>query len=129
MDNTIHDSIHPCNCIKITYGIAVTPQHVQLVIILKMFYKTVDYKTTGRLVNIHLLCFSRNISTLNMLVSACVSKTSFDILPSLSFCADKDRSLVAVCLGSHRVGINNQNTDSRIPSDLRTCVNGKGLLM
>lgn len=41
------------------------------VIILKMFYKTVDDKTTGRLVNIHLLCFSRNISTLNMLVSAC----------------------------------------------------------
>ncbi|XP_040012351.1 vitamin K-dependent protein S isoform X2 [Xiphias gladius] len=28
-----------------------------------------------------------------------------------------------VCLGSHRVGINNQNLDSTIPSDLRTCVN------
>ncbi|XP_013858495.1 vitamin K-dependent protein S isoform X2 [Austrofundulus limnaeus] len=27
-----------------------------------------------------------------------------------------------VCLGSHRVGINNQNSDSSIPSDLRTCV-------
>ncbi|GAA6219632.1 vitamin K-dependent protein S [Lates japonicus] len=27
-----------------------------------------------------------------------------------------------VCLGSHRVGINNQNSDSAIPSDLRTCV-------
>uniref|UniRef100_A0A1A8MAG4 Vitamin K-dependent protein S n=2 Tax=Nothobranchius pienaari TaxID=704102 RepID=A0A1A8MAG4_9TELE len=26
------------------------------------------------------------------------------------------------CLGSHRVGINNQNSDSNIPSDLRTCV-------
>lgn len=29
-----------------------------------------------------------------------------------------------MCLGSHRVGINNQNSDSGIPSDLRTCVNG-----
>ncbi|KAK7898310.1 hypothetical protein WMY93_019163 [Mugilogobius chulae] len=28
-----------------------------------------------------------------------------------------------VCLGSHRVGINNQNADSAIPSNLRTCVN------
>ncbi|XP_068161087.1 vitamin K-dependent protein S isoform X2 [Antennarius striatus] len=28
------------------------------------------------------------------------------------------------CLGSHRVGINNQHSDSAIPSDLRTCVNG-----
>ncbi|XP_072321088.1 vitamin K-dependent protein S [Eucyclogobius newberryi] len=28
-----------------------------------------------------------------------------------------------VCLGSHRVGINNQNSDSAIPSNLRTCVN------
>uniref|UniRef100_A0A673AIA5 Vitamin K-dependent protein S n=1 Tax=Sphaeramia orbicularis TaxID=375764 RepID=A0A673AIA5_9TELE len=28
----------------------------------------------------------------------------------------------AVCLGSHRVGINNQNSDSAIPSNLRTCV-------
>ncbi|XP_053277741.1 vitamin K-dependent protein S [Pleuronectes platessa] len=28
-----------------------------------------------------------------------------------------------VCLGSHRVGINNHNSDSSIPSDLRTCVN------
>ncbi|XP_061671031.1 vitamin K-dependent protein S isoform X2 [Syngnathoides biaculeatus] len=27
-----------------------------------------------------------------------------------------------VCLGSHRVGISNHNTDSDIPSDLRTCV-------
>ncbi|KAM9409804.1 vitamin K-dependent protein S [Pholidichthys leucotaenia] len=27
------------------------------------------------------------------------------------------------CLGSHRVGINNPNSDSPIPSDLRTCVN------
>ncbi|XP_042259650.1 vitamin K-dependent protein S isoform X1 [Thunnus maccoyii] len=27
-----------------------------------------------------------------------------------------------VCLGSHRVGINNQNSDTVIPSDLRTCV-------
>ncbi|KAJ0056616.1 hypothetical protein NL108_010566, partial [Boleophthalmus pectinirostris] len=27
------------------------------------------------------------------------------------------------CLGSHRVGINNQNSDSAIPSNLRTCVN------
>ncbi|XP_075876272.1 vitamin K-dependent protein S [Nelusetta ayraudi] len=27
-----------------------------------------------------------------------------------------------VCLGSHRVGINNQNANSGIPSDLRTCV-------
>nr|XP_019935160.1 PREDICTED: vitamin K-dependent protein S [Paralichthys olivaceus] len=27
-----------------------------------------------------------------------------------------------VCLGSHRVGIINQNSDSAIPSDLRTCV-------
>ncbi|XP_037545867.1 vitamin K-dependent protein S [Nematolebias whitei] len=27
-----------------------------------------------------------------------------------------------VCLGSHRVGINNQNSDSNIPLDLRTCV-------
>ncbi|XP_036950936.1 vitamin K-dependent protein S isoform X2 [Acanthopagrus latus] len=27
-----------------------------------------------------------------------------------------------VCLGSHRVGINNQNSNSGIPSDLRTCV-------
>ncbi|XP_029904382.1 vitamin K-dependent protein S [Myripristis murdjan] len=27
-----------------------------------------------------------------------------------------------ICLGSHRVGINNQNSDSSIPSDLRTCV-------
>ncbi|XP_051918469.1 vitamin K-dependent protein S isoform X1 [Hippocampus zosterae] len=26
------------------------------------------------------------------------------------------------CLGSHRVGINNHNSDSAIPSDLRTCV-------
>lgn len=26
------------------------------------------------------------------------------------------------CLGSHRVGINNPNSDSTIPSDLRTCV-------
>ncbi|XP_044056057.1 vitamin K-dependent protein S isoform X1 [Siniperca chuatsi] len=26
------------------------------------------------------------------------------------------------CLGSHRVGINNQNSDSGIPSDLRNCV-------
>ncbi|XP_056134491.1 vitamin K-dependent protein S isoform X2 [Lampris incognitus] len=28
-----------------------------------------------------------------------------------------------VCLGSHRVGISNQNSGSNIPSDLRTCVN------
>ncbi|CAL1603692.1 unnamed protein product [Knipowitschia caucasica] len=28
-----------------------------------------------------------------------------------------------VCLGSHRVGINNQSPDSAIPSNLRTCVN------
>lgn len=28
-----------------------------------------------------------------------------------------------VCLGSHRVGINNQNSDTAIPSNLRTCVN------
>ncbi|XP_058485378.1 vitamin K-dependent protein S [Solea solea] len=28
-----------------------------------------------------------------------------------------------VCLGSHRVGINNHQSDSAIPSDLRTCVN------
>lgn len=32
-----------------------------------------------------------------------------------------------MCLGSHRVGINNQGSDSGIPSDLRTCVNGEGL--
>lgn len=35
---------------------------------------------------------------------------------------------VAACLGSHRVGINNQNSDSGIPSDLRTCVKGEGVL-
>uniref|UniRef100_A0A8C4E907 Vitamin K-dependent protein S n=1 Tax=Dicentrarchus labrax TaxID=13489 RepID=A0A8C4E907_DICLA len=29
---------------------------------------------------------------------------------------------VAACLGSHRVGINNQNPDSGIPSNLRSCV-------
>lgn len=67
-----------------------------------MFYKTVDDKTTDRLVNIHLLCFSRNISTLNMLVSACVSKTSFDILPLRSFCADKDHSWLQ-CVWVHTV--------------------------
>jgi len=34
---------------------------------------------------------------------------------------------VSACLGSHRVGINNPNSDA-ISSDLRTCVKGKGLL-
>lgn len=33
-------------------------------------------------------------------------------------------SLSAVCLGSHRVGINHQDPGCEIPSDLRTCVKG-----
>ncbi len=34
-----------------------------------------------------------------------------------------------VCLGSHRVGINNPNSEPRIPQNLRTCVQGDLLLV
>lgn len=44
-------------------------------------------------------------------------------IPSSSILKNSHSS--AVCLGSHRVGISNQFAD--IPSDLRTCVTGKGL--